>query len=51
MVGWVLGAGEQLEVGYTFQQDCLEELGVQEVLVISLDKSKGPKRDFLLMQG
>ena len=44
-VGWVGGSrvGGQPEVGYNFQQDCLEVLCVQEVLVIGPDEAKGPK--------
>ena len=43
-VEWVVGVGGQPEVGYSFQQDCLEVLCVQEVLVISPGKPGGPKR-------
>ena len=39
--------GGQLEVGYSFQQDCLEVPCVQEVLLISSDKAGGPKRHLL----
>ena len=43
--GGVGGGGSgQPEVGYSFQQDYLEVLWVQEVLVISLDKFGGLKR-------
>ena len=38
------GAGGQLKMGYSFQQDCLEFLCVQEVLVISPGKTGGLKR-------
>ena len=34
-VGWVMGAGGQPEVVYSFQQSCLEVPCVHEVLVIS----------------
>ena len=43
-VGWVVGEGGQLEVGYSFQQHCLEVPHVQEVRVISPDKPGGPRR-------
>ena len=36
--------GGQLEAGYSFQQDCLKVLWVQDVLVIGSDKPRGPKR-------
>ena len=36
--------GEQPEVGYSFQQDCLEVLRVQQVLVIGPDKPRESKR-------
>ena len=39
-----MGAGGQPEVGYSFQQDCLEVPCVQEVLAINSDKPGGPKR-------
>ena len=40
----MLGAVGQPEVGYIFQQDCLEWPLVQEVLVIGPDKHREPKR-------
>ena len=39
-----MGAGGLPEAGYSFQQDCLEVLCVQEVLIISSDKPGWPKR-------
>ena len=42
--GWVVGTGGQPEMGYSFQQDCLEVPCVQEVLIISPDKPGRPKR-------
>ena len=38
------GGGGGWAAGVTHQQDCLEVLWVQEVLVIGLDKPRGPKR-------
>ena len=40
----MVGAGGQLEAGYSFQQDCLEVPCVQKVLVISPDKPGWSKR-------
>ena len=41
-----MGAGEQPEVGYTLQLDCLKHLYMspRTAKVIGLDKPRGPKR-------
>ena len=38
------GANGKPEASYTFQQDCLEHLCVQEVLIIGPGKPRGTKR-------